>query len=455
MKLQGLTDLSGLLRLGLSRSVASLFVKVLTAGLTYLTYVVLSRMMDGTEYGYFAFGLSLATVLAIGAGMGQQTAILRFWPEETVGGRAGQALASLRAGGALTVLAGIFITLALVTLALAIRVLGGREAPVGQLYGAAALILPLALAEYFSSALRAQGSVWTALVPRDLIWRAAVPIVVAVLFMTGIRLMGISALLLTALGLVAALGVQVYMARWRGYHILPGFKGLSSYWGARGGASRWFLLGTVIDSAALNVDVILVGLMIAPESAGVYFNAFRTAGLLTLFMFAITLVVAPMVAEHYHAGEMRKAQAVTALCAWAGFAFSLVVFAGFVLFGDQILGMFGEHQESGTILLILLSIGLLFDAATGPSRIVMMMTGHERAYVRIFGLVMLVGMAAQVVVIPVFGLVGAAATNMAFRIVAQIAIAWWSRKHIGLDTSLLGAALINRQADRPHPVAAQ
>ena len=69
MKLQGLTDLSGLLRLGLSRSVASLFVKVLTAGLTYLTYVVLSRMMDGTEYGYFAFGLSLATVLAIGAGM--------------------------------------------------------------------------------------------------------------------------------------------------------------------------------------------------------------------------------------------------------------------------------------------------------------------------------------------------------------------------------------------------
>ena len=36
------------------------------------------------EYGYFAFGLSLATVLAIGASMGQQTAILRYWPERTV-----------------------------------------------------------------------------------------------------------------------------------------------------------------------------------------------------------------------------------------------------------------------------------------------------------------------------------------------------------------------------------
>ena len=42
------------------------------------------------------------------------------------------------------------------------------DAPVIHLFAGAALILPMALAEYFSSALRAQGSVWTALAPRDL-----------------------------------------------------------------------------------------------------------------------------------------------------------------------------------------------------------------------------------------------------------------------------------------------
>jgi O-antigen/teichoic acid export membrane protein len=204
-------------------------------------------------------------------------------------------------------------------------------------------------------------------------------------------------------------------------------------------------------SAALNVDIIFVGLLVAPAAAGVYFNAFRTAGLLTLFMFAITLVVAPMVARHYHAGEMRKAQAITALCAWAGFLFSLVVFFGFLLFGDVILGLFGEGQEQGKTILILLSIGLLFDAATGPSRIVLMMTGHERQYVRIFGSIVVAGMLAQLVVIPIFGLMGAAIMNMIARIAAQLAIAWFAHRKIGLDTTLLGAFLVNRLADSPPP----
>jgi len=68
----------------------------------------------------------------------------------------------------------------------------------------------------------------------------------------------------------------------------------------------------VIDSAALNMDTIFIGLLVTAEAAGIYFNAFRTAGLLTLFMFAITLVVAPMVSRHYHAGEIKQAQAITA-----------------------------------------------------------------------------------------------------------------------------------------------
>ena len=78
-----LNDLRALLRTGLSRSLVSLAIKVATAGLTYGMYVLLSRSMGPTEYGLFAFGLSLATVLAILASLGQQTAILRYWPEET------------------------------------------------------------------------------------------------------------------------------------------------------------------------------------------------------------------------------------------------------------------------------------------------------------------------------------------------------------------------------------
>jgi len=439
------SDLRGLLRSGLSKSLVSLVIKVATAGLTYGMYVILARLMGVTEYGYFAFGLSLATILAIGANYGQQTAILRYWPEDIVAGRPQKAVEALRSGGAVTIIAGLGITLLLFGVG---AVSDGFHLPAGHLYAAATLVLPLALAEYWSSALRAQGSVWTALTPRDLAWRLGVPLLVVALWYAGVSLSGAAALLLTAAVLGLSLALQYLLARARRYEIAAGTKGLGPYWRERGTPSRSFFLGTVLDSAALNVDIIFVGLLVAPAAAGVYFNAFRTAGLLTLFMFAITLVVAPMVARHYHAGEMRQAQAITALCAWAGFLFSLAVFAGFLVFGDQILGLFGAGQEQGKLILILLSVGLLFDAATGPSRIVMMMTGHERAYVRIFGSIVVAGMLAQLAVIPLYGLVGAAVMNMLSRVAAQLAIAWFAHRRIGLDTTLLGAFLVNRHTDR-------
>ena len=371
------SDLRALLRSGLSKSLVSLFIKVATAGLTYLSYVILSRLMGGAQYGNNDIALSLATILAIGANYGQQTAILRYWPAEMVAGRPDRAINALRSGGAITVLASVVIMAGLGIASFATGVLG--QWPVLHLYASALLILPLALAEYWSSALRAQGSVWTGLAPRDLIWRTALPLAVVALWYAGFSLSGWAALVLTAVVLGLALTLQYVFAHARRYEIAAGTTGLRAYWREHGKASRSFFLGTVLDSAALNVDIIFVGLLVAPAVAGVYFNAFRTAGLLTLFMFAITLVVAPMVAQHYHAGELRKAQAITALCAWAGFVFSLVVFAGFLLFGDQVMSLFGGSNEQGALLLIILAVGLLFDAATGPSRIVMMMTGHERA----------------------------------------------------------------------------
>ncbi|QDZ12153.1 lipopolysaccharide biosynthesis protein [Devosia ginsengisoli] len=449
MRLPIPSDLSALLHTGLWRSFGSLGIKVATAGLTYLTYVALSRTMTPDEYGHFAFGLAIATVLAIAAGVGQPMAILRLWPQESVAGQKQAAIAAVRSGSTLTILAGIIASLGLATVVFVTLQFVTLEDTASHFYGAAFLVLPMALAEYNSSALRAQGSLWTALVPRDIFWRLALPAAVLALFALGIVLSGPDALVLSAALLSGMLALQFWQARRADYVLAPAMGEVRSYWQRWGGISRWLMLGALIETAALNADVILVGLMLDLESSGVYFNAFRTAGLMTLFTFAIELVIAPMVAEHYHAGQMRQAQAIIALCTWAGFLFSLVIFAGFAFWGEWVLSFFGPAYAEGTLVLVLLALGLLFDAATGPSKIVMMMTGHERAYVGIFGIIMGLGFLVQIAVIPIFGIVGAAAANMGARIVAQLAIALWCRQRIGLDTSLLGAFSVRRAVDRP------
>ncbi len=449
MKQESSSDIGSVVKSGLSKSLVSLIVKVAAAGLTYLMFVALSRAMGGEAYGLFAFGFSLATILSIGASMGQQTAILRFWPEENVANRPEKAINAVKSGWALVLMAGVGLSLLLVALAALLGWIGSDFGAYAHLFAAAVLILPMAGAEYGSSVLRAQGSVWSALVPRDMLWRFLVPSVVWLLYLQGADLSGAAALLITAALLVFALVIQFLVGNQGGYVNSMSFSGLKTYVKERGGATKWFLIGTVVDSAALNVDIVLVGLFVASESAGIYFNAFRTAALMTLFMFAITLVVAPMVSKHFYAGEMKKAQAVTALCTWAGFIFSVGIFIGFWLFGDVILSLFGATFVEGKIILIILSVGLLADAATGPTRIVMMMTGHERAYVTIFGGIMGLGMIVQIFVIPTFGLIGAASVNAGSRIIAQSVISWWTYKNVGIDTSLLSAGSLLSLLKKP------
>lgn len=422
----------------------SLFVKVGAAGLTYIMLVTLSRTMDATQYGLFAFGFSLATVLAIGASMGQQIAILRFWPEEQGRGAPDEAQSALHSGWALTIIAGLVISAVLALGAFGLGVVGGVPVQYLHIVAASLLVLPMAMAEYGSSALRAQGAVVVALLPRDILWRLSVPVIAWILFYFGISLSGVMGLVLVSALLGLMMVVQFFMARL--LHLENGisFKSLKSYWRKRGQSSRWFLASTVLESAALNMDIVLVGLFLTAQSAGLYFNAFRTAGLITLFMFAITIVIAPMISKHFHGGELRKAQAITTLCSWAGFLFSLAIFVLFWFYGDLVLSLFGASYAEGWIVLILLSVGLLADAATGPTRIVMMMTGHERDYVRIFGAVFAIGFVVQLIAIPQFGIVAAAAVNMLARIVGQVAIAVWTKKHIGLDTSLFGLLDLRR-----------
>ena len=450
MRLPIPSDLSALLHTGLWRSVGSLGIKVATAGLTYLTYVVLSRTQTAAEYGHFAFGLALATVLAIAAGVGQPTAILRLWSEETVAGRPDRAVNAVQAGSMLTIVASLAIAVGLCVLVFLLSPILSRTDTVNHYYGAAFLVLPMALAEYNSAALRAQGSLWTALVPRDILWRLAFPASILACFALGFVFSGPDALVLSAGLLAGMLALQFWASMARGYVLAPKQHVTRPYWRERGKISTWLLLGALVETATLNADVILVGLMLNLESSGLYFNAFRTAGLMTLFTFAIELVIAPMVAQHYHAGQMRQAQAITALCAWAGFLFSLVIFAAFAFQGEWILSFFGPAYAEATLVLVLLALGLLFDAATGPSKIVMMMTGHERAYVIIFGSIMAIGFLAQILIIPAYGVVGAAAANMGSRILAQLAIALYCRLRIGLDTSLLGVFAL-RHAEQTKP----
>ncbi|HEY8593909.1 MAG TPA: lipopolysaccharide biosynthesis protein [Devosiaceae bacterium] len=429
---------------GLSKSVLSLVIKVGAAGLTYAGFVVLSRAMAASEYGYFAFGFSLATILAIGAGMGQSTAILRFWPEGVAKGDRARAVSDLGAGGAITLGAGLAVGLGLAALCLVAGTLLSGTGPLWHIVAAGALVLPMALAEYNSAALRAQGSIWTALAPRDLLWRIALPVAAVALLLSGVRLDGAGALWLAAALLLAAIGAQYQAARRRRYELKPRVRGVGAYWRHRGRVTNWLLLGALINTVALNADTLVAGALLDPASAGAYFNAMRTAGLITLFSFSISLVIAPLISEHFHSGARDRAQIVLTTGTWAGFVFSLAGLVAFLVAGPEIMGLFGETYRDANLVLIVLGAGFVVDAATGPSRTVLMMTGQERSYAFVFGAMTVVSILAQIVATPVFGLVGIAVVSSVARGLTYLALSVMSIRRAGLDPTIVGILRLRR-----------
>ena len=191
----------GLLRHGLTRSIASLVIKIATAGLTYVMFVLLSRTMTTLDYGQFAFGFSLATMLVDRRQHGPADGD----PAVLAGGHRARATPQRPAttsarGWALTLIAGATHHDRARSDCGAVR--RRAAATIGakaHLMAAACLILPMGAAEYASSALRAQGSVWTALAPRDIVWRLVLPLSVVGLFGLGVSLAGWQALILAAL----------------------------------------------------------------------------------------------------------------------------------------------------------------------------------------------------------------------------------------------------------------
>jgi len=228
---------------GFLKSFMSLAIKMATAGLTYLMYVVLSRSMQPMEYGLFAAGFSLATILAIATSMGQQIAILRFWPGAEAKGDKAAAHVALQSGWAITIFSGLGISavLALGAAAFGIATTGTVQS-VTHLMAASLLILPLAMAEYGSSALRAQGSVWTAMTPRDIFWRGGVPLITFMLFYFGIQLSGTAGLALASGLLALLMAAQFGLSRMAGYENGLGLGGLKDYWRQHRKKAGGFLL---------------------------------------------------------------------------------------------------------------------------------------------------------------------------------------------------------------------
>ena len=414
---------------------AALIIKVASAGTSYLMLVAFANMLHATEYGYFGYILNLSVLLSALFGLGLPTHVMRFWPLHMERGEAAKArglvalsLRALLAAALLLALVGALLSYAKPMA----DTLGFTEAWLLT----ALLAASFAFGDYFSGALRAQGNTIWALAPRDIGWRVLAPaLAFAILLFTGAATARTAIYACLAVMLVVCalqLGKHLSLTR-----VLAGTGPAAeerSVW-LKPLFPLWF--SGVLYALIQQFDVIVVGTLLGAEKAGAYFAAQKTASLLGLAMIAGGMVAAPMMAASFHAGRKAELQRICRLLAIAIAATTLAGLAFLALTGNLLLSIFDPVYVEAYGVLMVLGLGYTVDAMAGPSAYLMQMTKLEWTYLRVMAVVYAFVIALQLVFVPRYGMIAAAAATACGTVIWNILAIHLLRREIGIDPSVL------------------
>jgi O-antigen/teichoic acid export membrane protein len=198
-----------------------------------------------------------------------------------------------------------------------------------------------------------------------------------------------------------------------------------------------FLLISGLQAANGQIAILILGTTSEPATVGIFSVALRIAGLLSFFLLSANAILAPNIASLYSKGENIKLQALTTKSARIILLLSLPVAIVLITLGKHILSIFGDEFTTGYELLVILSIGQLFNAAMGSVGLLLTMTNHEKD--ALWGIVIgfIINIVLNLVLIPLYGALGAALAVMIYAFIWNIIFGIFVYKRTGIIPSIV------------------
>ncbi|WP_254443422.1 lipopolysaccharide biosynthesis protein [Ruegeria arenilitoris] len=425
------------------KSLAALSIKCAAAGLSFVMFVALSRGLGDDGFGRFSFAFSLATILAIAGTVGQRNVVLRFASFYLHDHDEAKAKAVVRFSYGIVLLGS---SVAALGLALAAAILPAFDGQQSLLWATALFTVVLALAEFQPNPQRAAGSVWCALLPRDVVFRLTV-IALAMMAALGMipALDPVTTLLLMSAFLGGLFLVQSFLVPLTNpVRLMTGAADFSQE--SRWISASWGMWGnSVVDASGRNVAIVIVGGLLPAAIVGAIFAALRTAMVLELFLMAINIVAAPMLAAQLGKHDFDAAQTT---CRRISLMLGMPTLASFLIFflwGDEVLELFGPGYATAYPELIVISLGYLVSAFAGPTAQIMEMSGHERVHFVMLVVTTGLSLAALPVAVALWGSMGAAVCISCNLIALNTAAYIYIFRKIGISSGLVNLALLFKE----------
>ncbi|WP_342641199.1 lipopolysaccharide biosynthesis protein [Rhodoligotrophos ferricapiens] len=345
----------------------------------YLTVLLLARFAAPQDFGWFATALAIITLGPSVAGAGQPMAVLRFVRRGTA--RTGSDDRFLRASASVNVIGAVTTGLALAVIGeLSLR-LELLSAPPGLFLWTGLAVAALTALEWASAVLRAQGRLSEAFIPREILWRVGCLAGIIFCLSTGQGIDARLTLAMIAVSLLICLALQ-----WRNMHDSIPTAAASLEPGERTGFRRlgrdlWII--AMSQPLANQVGLLVLGSSLSLESAGLFLFLDRTAQLLVFVLTSLAAIASPMMAQLRRDGDLDGLRVVfMSTCVYGGAA-ALGLFALLILLGPALLSFISPAYGEAYPFLLLLALGQVVNAATGPAAALLMVADHEHLAMRL------------------------------------------------------------------------
>lgn len=412
----------------------SLFLKLISAILSFFLSVTLARMLGPDNLGVYAFALAVITVLALPAHIGLPQLVLRETARAHVEHDWPLMIGYWRKANRFALFISVVMFCAVnVVLSLLDRTPRAETILIGVL-----LIPVIALSNIRSASLRGLRKVILGQLPESVFKPLAMLFSLMLAVFLGLgnaQISAQSAMVIHVISAIFALIVGAAMLqKWRARYVglSPPKLEVKIHW-----TQSVLPFAMVAGFQLINnqADIIVLSLFRQNEEVGVYRVVFQTA-LLTIFgMQALNQIVQPNIVRLHQLGELSQLKIFVRRMSWTILLISFPIGLVLILFGEQVLELiFGPPYRNGAIALAILVVAQIVKSATGLSISLLNMTGNEKIAAKLGLSAVLINILLNFSLIPVWGGIGAAIATCVSVLVWQLLSTVWVYKQLGIKT---------------------
>jgi O-antigen/teichoic acid export membrane protein len=411
-------------------------IRVVSAGLAYLSQILLARWMGGSDYGIYVYVWTWVLLLGSMMDFGISASAQKIIPEYRTSGNSALLRGFLSGSRWMTFAVSSLVSLLLagVVKLLSPVIEAGAMVP---LYIGCLTLPPFVVANTQDGIARSHDWMRLGLMPQFIVRQGLIIGFTAGAFALGFHL-GATVAMAASAGAVwiAMIGQMIVLNRRLADHVEPGAKAYDFRgWLA---VSLPILLVESFYLLLSYTDVLVLQQFRPSEEVGVYFAVVKTLALVSFIHYAMSATTAHRFAEYHALGDKARLSAYVAHAIVWTFWPSLAATIALLALGKPLLWLFGPQFVVGYDIMFIAAIGLVVRSAIGPVERLLNMLGHQHVCAMAYALAFVMNVVLCVALIPRFGGYGAAAATSLSLTFETVLLFWIVRRRLGLHVLAFG-----------------